>query len=551
MINIIKGCKLFFNNAPILQSFKNQPVFNAEENQFICKMLTDLENDKVITKTVHDIEGVTHSIFLVEKGSSQTHDKKFRLILNMKDLNKQNITKEKFKMESLNSCILLMDQNCFMASLDLKDAYHSIPIWGPHQKFLQFIFNKQCYKYLVLPQGYKDSPRIFTRILKPVLGFLRTNGICCSIYIDDIYIQGQDLQECVSNVQFAKQLLLSLGFEISKKSTFTPTQKLFHLGFVLDSVKMVVSLDTKKQFKIQDMSQKLINEKTFTIRFLSKFIGSIVACFPAVRYGPLFYRELELCKILALKKNRFDFDAFMNLNSAAIEEIKFWMYEGIFSFKPVYERDVDFIIQTDSSDFAWGAVFEDKETQGFWNEYERLLHINCKELLAVNLGVKAFASELNNVHIQVQVDNTTAVCYINKMGGTHSVKCNDITKDLLLWCKNKNIWLSATHIAGKDNCKADKCSRNINIEAEMSLNVDIFEELCSIYGRPDLDVFASRINHKLSKYISRFADSGAFAIDAFKHVWKGFIYIFPPFILINRILSKIKRDKQKKVLIVN
>ena len=122
----------------------------------------------------------------------------------------------------------------------------------------------------------------------------------------------------------------------------------------------------------------------------------------------------------------------MNLNSAAIEEIKFWMYEGIFSFKPVYERDVDFIIQTDSSDFAWGAVFEEKETQGFWNEYERLLHINCKELLAVNLGVKAFASELNNVHIQVQVDNTTAVCYINKMGGTHSVKCNDITKDLLL-----------------------------------------------------------------------------------------------------------------------
>merc|ERR1712076_259278 len=84
VINIIKGCKLFFNNAPILQSFKNQ---------FICKMLTDLENDKVITKTVHDIEGVTHSIFLVEKRSSQTHDKKFRLILNMKDLNKQNITK--------------------------------------------------------------------------------------------------------------------------------------------------------------------------------------------------------------------------------------------------------------------------------------------------------------------------------------------------------------------------------------------------------------------------------------------------------------------------
>ena len=71
------------------------------------------------------------------------------------------------------------------------------------------------------------------------------------------------------------------------------------------------------------MSQKLINEKTFTIRFLSKFIGSIVACFPAVRYGPLFYRELELCKIYALELNTFDFDALVNIIQWLLKKLHF------------------------------------------------------------------------------------------------------------------------------------------------------------------------------------------------------------------------------------
>ena len=76
-------------------------------------------------------------------------------------------------MQSLNSCICLMQDKCFMASLDLKNAFHTIPIYEAHQKYLQFCVEDQFYKYKVLPQGYKDSPRIFTIILKPVFKFFK------------------------------------------------------------------------------------------------------------------------------------------------------------------------------------------------------------------------------------------------------------------------------------------------------------------------------------------------------------------------------------------
>lgn len=41
-------------------------------------------------------------------------------------------------MDTLQSVISLMTPNCFMASIDLKDAYYSVPIAVAHQKYLKF-----------------------------------------------------------------------------------------------------------------------------------------------------------------------------------------------------------------------------------------------------------------------------------------------------------------------------------------------------------------------------------------------------------------------------
>ena len=59
------------------------------------------------------------------------------------------------------------------------------------------------------------------------------------------------------------------------------------------------------------------------------------------------------------------------------------------------------------------------------------------------------------------IDNTTAVSYINIMGGRSllCIMCNQITLELWVWCAQLGIWLSAVHIPGKQNVLADKESR--------------------------------------------------------------------------------------------
>ena len=68
----------------------------------------------------------------------------------------------------------------------------------------------------------------------------------------------------------------------------------------------------------------LLERTKLQIRDLASFISTVVATFPAVQYGPLYYRELEFDKICALKMNKGNFDAFTTLSAKAKEEILWW-----------------------------------------------------------------------------------------------------------------------------------------------------------------------------------------------------------------------------------
>ena len=57
------------------------------------------------------------------------------------------------------------------------------------------------------------------------------------------------------------------------------------------------------------------------------------------------------------------------------------------------------------------------------------------------------------------LDNTTAICYLNKGGGTKSLRLTNIAKAIAKWCEERNIAIIAVHVAGKLNLIADEQSR--------------------------------------------------------------------------------------------
>ena len=88
-------------------------------------------------------------------------DKSYRVIINLKILNKI-IEYHHLKMESLMSAVKLMFPNCFMASVDLKDAYYYVPVATKHRKYLKFKWNGCLFQFSCLAMGLACSPRKFT-----------------------------------------------------------------------------------------------------------------------------------------------------------------------------------------------------------------------------------------------------------------------------------------------------------------------------------------------------------------------------------------------------
>ena len=154
-------------------------------------------------------------------------------------------------MDNKNMAARLMTQNCYMASVDLRQAYYMIPMAADHRKFLKFHWNNELLQFTALPNGLACVPRQFTKLWKPVFAKLRQEGHSCLGYIDDSFIVGLDKISCESAVQRMVQIMQELGFIIHPaKSVFSPVQRLTFLGFIFDSVNMTVELEPDKKEKI-------------------------------------------------------------------------------------------------------------------------------------------------------------------------------------------------------------------------------------------------------------------------------------------------------------
>lgn len=157
---------------------------------------------------------------------------------------------------------------------------------------------------------------------------------------------------------------------------------------------------------------------------------------------------------------------------------------------------------------------------------------------------------MSNVHILLQMDNTTAVAYVRNMGGTRSQSCDIVARDIWHWAIKQQIWLSATHIAGITNVLADSESRLFVDKSEWKLSSEAFHLCTQRWGLPDIDLFATRINNQLPRFASWRPDPEAIAIDAFTLIWeKQFIYCFPPFCLLSRVVAKANAEKCRAIII--
>ncbi|XP_053993928.1 uncharacterized protein LOC128884526 [Hylaeus volcanicus] len=191
---------------------------------------------------------------------------------------------------------------------------------------------------------------------------------------------------------------------------------------------MTVELPTEKKLRLRSEIRKFRVNQEYKIRDFAKLVGTLVSYCPAVKYGMVYTKAYKRAKYLALRENNDDYEGLIAITRDVMDELEWW-------------RATD--------------------------------HLYDKQIL-------------------LRVDNTTAISYINRMGGVQFEKLNRLSKNLWKWCEQRNLWIFASYIPPEMNYEADTESRKLESNTEFKLSRGAFEKLSALYGRPDIDLFASR-----------------------------------------------------------
>ena len=257
--------------------------------------------------------------------------------------------------------------------------------------------------------------------------------------------------------------------------------------------------------------------------------------------APLFYRHLQMALSNTLERSNQNYEALMTLPTESLDELDWWNNHMLkWNGKSLIKKEIDLTIDSDASLTGWGAHCSYQSTGGAWSCQEATMHINCLELLAAILAVKSFAKLKSRISILLRIENTTAVAYINNLGGTVSSELVQLTRSLWMWCLERNIHITAQYLPGSQNVIADAESRVATNRIDWRLNPAIFAKIDHLFGPLEVDLFATRLSTQCQRYFNWRPDPYAEATDGFLQNWSHLEgYANPPWNLIGKAISQV------------
>ncbi len=504
--------------------------------------------------------------FLVPKVGS----KAFRLVIDLRWLN-SFCPPAGAEVEGLRELRTLAERNDWMVSVDLSDAYYHFRIREEDKEYFQFAVGGEVFNLRGLSFGSSHSPKVFTDILGCVVAHLRSGGAkrrmrafgatakpqwrSLSVlgakllwYLDDFLLLASSPEEARALRDEAVHLFRWLGLTLQEeKCVWEPTQRIKHLGLIIDTQAGQFQVDPDKLKKLSRMATGLLktaarNQRRVLKRDVARFVGLCNFVHLAVR--PARFHTRELHDVMATLDG---WSGKVALSKQAKRDLEWWRdlppaWNGCWIWRPVETKS----LWTDSSDFAWGATMggdRRHDAQGFWRRGEEIsAHITLKELRAVTRAIECFAPQLAGHHVRHFEDNQAVVHIINNV----TTRSPEIMRELrsLWWLlEHHGITLLTEYIPTNDNVRADELSRQEL--SDWALSSDIFE-LVGGASRHSIDRFASDTDHLLLRFNSRYACPSTEGVDALSQSdasWRRERnWVNPPWSLLDRVALKLRRS---------
>ena len=350
-----------------------------------------------------------------------------------------------FHMETAQSVLQSLRPGDWMVSLDLQDAYLQVPVHPASRRYLRFCVGDAVFQFTTLCFGLSSASQVFTRVMAPISSIMHRHGFRLLRYLGDWLVLGSTFQDLGRARDFLLWLCLRLGVIVNlSKSSLDPTQTLDYLGMTLETSPLRVSLTLKRVQKLSLLLHQFFSDRLQPVSGWRSLLGMMSSMSSIVPGSRLRMRSLQL-RLNAAGRLLLDHQL-VSWDDTCLRDLRWWSDDSclLVGFY-LGEYLPDLCLFSDASDQGWGAALGDLHLSGLWSLLCSSFSINQRELLAILFAIRGFLPHLRGQTVAVYSDNSTALAYLRKQGGTHSSSLNEVAQVLLRLCEDQSVRLPAIH----------------------------------------------------------------------------------------------------------
>ena len=264
-------------------------------------------------------------------------DGSLRMCVDYKDLNQWTID-HRYPMPLVKDCIERLCGKKYFAKLDLRWGFNQLAMDEDSKWLTAFVTLKGLYEFNRVPFGIKNAPSIFQQRIRKILSGLE--GIICEVFIDDIIIYGDTLDQFLENVQRVLARLKELDVTLKASKCEFGYSEVEYLGHLINGETISLA-----QSRVQGIMDFPIPKSSHQLR---RFLGMCNGFRDYIENYALITSELNK---LTPRTAKFKWEKH---HTEAIELLKKGIVKHAKLYHITYEHPL--VLRTDASETGVGAV---------------------------------------------------------------------------------------------------------------------------------------------------------------------------------------------------
>jgi hypothetical protein len=321
---------------------------------------------------------------------------KFRLVVDYRKLN--NVTKpDAYPLPKISDMLDALANCAYFSTLDLTSGFWQVAIDPGSQEKTAFCTRFGTYEFTVMPFGLCNAPATFQRLMDTVFYDVLWKFVL--VYMDDIIIFSKTAQEHKIHLEEVFTLLMKAGLKLNPDKCDFYQEKILFLGHMIS--KEGIQPNPALVEKIKNCPRPTTKTKVRSFLGLASYYRRFIRNFSGIA-RPL-YNLTKQDEVFAWTEEC----------EQAYEHLRKCLTSYPIVIYPNFEKS--FLLHTDASNYAIGAVLVQKDDQGhdhviayasrILTPAESHYTVTEKECLAVIWATKHFHNILQGQQFSIVTDH--------------------------------------------------------------------------------------------------------------------------------------------------